>query len=127
MVIPSKWQLFNKIQSVFKCFISVAGQGIKALDTHAKGTKHIQRLPNSHCDCSTGKIPFTLLSNTVIASEPENAAKKVKQTLIVPHMENNQQSTTWGYMDPWCSSMKIWFLIHWQKSQAFHCVSQICR
>ena len=41
---------------------------------------HIQRLPNS----STGKIPFTSSSNTVIASEPENAAKKVKQTLIVP-------------------------------------------
>ena len=66
---------------------SVAGQGIKALDTHAKGMKHIQQLPNS----STGKIPFTSSSNTVIASEPENAAKKVKQTLIVPLMEN--QST----------------------------------
>ena len=65
----------------------VAGQGIKALDTHAKGTKHIQRLPNS----STGKIPFTSSSNAVIASEPGNAAKKVKQTLIVPLTEN--QST----------------------------------
>ena len=66
---------------------SVASQGIKVLGTHAKGTKHIQRLPNS----STGKIPFTSSINTVIASEPENAAKKVKQTLIVPLMEN--QST----------------------------------
>ena len=66
---------------------SVIGQGIKALDTHAKGKKHIQRLRNS----STGKIPFTSSSNTVIASVPENAAKKVKQTLIAPLMEN--QST----------------------------------
>ena len=59
----------------------------KQLDTHAKGTKHIQQLPNS----STGKILFTSSSNRVIASEPENATKKVKQTLIVPLMEN--QST----------------------------------
>ena len=66
---------------------SVAAQGIKALETHTKGTKHIQRLPNS----STGKIRFTSSSNTVIASEPKNAATKVKQTLIVPLMEN--QST----------------------------------
>ena len=67
--------------------VAVAGQGIKALDTHAKGTKHIQRFSNS----STGKIPFTSSTNTVIASEPENAVKKVKQTLTVPLMEN--QST----------------------------------
>ena len=57
------------------------------MDTHAKGTEHTQRLPNS----STGKIPFTSSSNAVIASEPENTAKKVKQTLIVPLTEN--QST----------------------------------
>ena len=72
---------------VWSKVFSVASQGIKVLGTHAKGTKHIQRLPNS----STGKIPFTSSINTVIASEPENAAKKVKQTLIVPLMEN--QST----------------------------------
>ena len=65
----------------------MAGQGIKALGTHAKGTKHIQRLPNS----STGKILFTSSSTTVIASGLENATKKVKQTLIAPLMEN--QST----------------------------------
>ena len=76
---------------------SVAGQGIKALDTHAKGTKHIQRLPNS----SVGKIPFTLSSNTVIASEPESAAKKVKQILIVPLMENQwtKQAEVIGTLD----------------------------
>ena len=46
---------------------------------------------NTFNDFPTGKIPFTSSSNTVIASEPGNAAKKVKQTLIVPLMEN--QST----------------------------------
>ena len=85
MVILSNWQLFSKMQS--RKVFSVAAQGIKALETHTKGTKHIQRLPNS----STGKICFTSSSNTVIASEPKNAATKVKQTLIVPLTEN--QST----------------------------------
>ena len=67
---------------------SVAGQGIKALDTHVKGTKHIQRLPNR----STGKILFTSSSNIMMAIEPENAAKKVEQTLIVPLIENQSTS-----------------------------------
>ena len=66
----------------------MAGQGIKALDTHVKGMKHIQRLPNM----STGKIPFTSSSNIMIAIEPENAAKKVEQTLIVPLIENQSTS-----------------------------------
>ena len=61
--------------------ISVAGQGIKALDTHAKGTKHIQRFSNS----STGKIPFTSSTNTVIASEPENAVKSKANTNCVSY------------------------------------------
>ena len=32
---------------------SVAGQGIKALDTHAKGLKHQQRLPNHSVSLKT--------------------------------------------------------------------------
>ena len=81
MVIPSdKYKLWlsqasdsysAKCKLCSKVF-SVAVQEIKALDTHAKGTKHIKRLPNS----STGKIPFTSSSNTVIATESENTAKK---------------------------------------------------
>ena len=73
---------------------SVAGKGIKALDTHAQGTKHIQRLPNS----STGKILFTSSSKTVIASGPENATKKVKQS--------NTNCASYG-----CCSIKIFFSI----------------
>ena len=60
----------TKCKGCSKVF-SVAGQWIKALDTHAKGTNHIQQLPNN----STGKIPFTSSSN-MGDSEPQNAAKK---------------------------------------------------
>ena len=68
---------------------------------------HIQRLPSS----STGKIPFTSSSNTVIASEPENAAKKVKQTLIVPLNGKPIKKASWGYLNPWCCSIKMLFSI----------------
>ena len=68
--------------NILQCFktISIAGQGVKALESHAKSSKHNEKLPKS----TSSIIKFTSKKTETSNAEPvtEYTSKSKKQSTI---------------------------------------------